>query len=72
MEHTTTKSSVKSKKEISPIRKLTSELDVEVRKVEAEKFKAEKLAKSIGISNERIRVISLEISKCLVTMPTLS
>lgn len=59
------KSPVKTRvrKEVSGMRKLTSELDTEVRKVEANKLKLAKLEKTIAAGNERIKALTSQLSK---------
>ena len=53
----------KARKEISGMRKLTSELDTEVRKVEANKTKLTKLEKTIAVGNDRIKALTAQLSK---------
>lgn len=53
----------KAKKvEVSPMRKLTSELDAEVRKVEADKKKLAALQKSIAEGEVKIEKLLLELT----------
>ena len=51
------------RKEVSNMRKLTSELDDEVRKVEVIKTKMAKLEKAISAGNDRIKVLMAQLSK---------
>lgn len=53
----------KARKEVSGMRKLTSELDTEVRKVETNKAKLAKLEKTIAVGNERIKALTAQLSK---------
>jgi hypothetical protein len=53
----------KAKKEISAMRKITSELDSEVRKVEIKQTKVAKFEKAIQIGNERIKSAHCAINK---------
>lgn len=53
----------KPKKEVSGMRKLTSELDTEVRKVETNKAKLAKLEKTIAVGNDRIKALTAQLSK---------
>lgn len=53
----------KARKEISGMRKITSELDTEVRKVETNKLKLAKLEKTIAAGNERIKTLTAQLSK---------
>ena len=57
------KPKVKARKEVSGMRKLTSELDAEARKVESSKIKVAKLEKTIAAGNERIRALTSQLSK---------
>ena len=50
------------KAEVSPMRKLTSQLDAEVRKVEEDKNKLAALQESIKEGNARIEKILLELT----------
>ena len=56
------KTSVKSKT-VSAMRKLTSELDKEVRKVETNKLRLTKLEKTISDGNAKIKTLTLQLSK---------
>jgi hypothetical protein len=53
----------KARKEVSGMRKLTSELDTEVRKVETNKVKLAKLEKTIAVGNDRIKSLTAQLSK---------
>ena len=53
----------KARKEISGMRKLTSELDTEVKKVEANKSRLAKLEKTIAVGNDRIKALTAQLSK---------
>ena len=53
----------KARKEVSGMRKLTSELDTEVRKVETNKARLTKLEKTIAAGNERIKTLTSQLSK---------
>jgi hypothetical protein len=53
----------KARKEVSGMRKLTSELDTEVKKVEANKARLAKLEKTIAVGNDRIKVLTAQLSK---------
>lgn len=53
----------RAKKEISGMRKLTYELDTQVRKVETNKLKMVKLEKSIADGNAKIKSLTLQLSK---------
>ena len=53
----------RARKEISSMRKLTSEIDAEMRKVEANKLKLEKLQKTIATGNERIKMLASQLAK---------
>jgi len=53
----------KAKKEVSGMRKLTSELDAQVRKVEINKLKMAKLQKTVDESNAKIKALTLQLSK---------
>lgn len=53
----------KARKEVSGMRKLTSELDTEVKKVEANKIKLAKVEKTIAAGNERIKALTVQLSK---------
>ena len=50
-------------KAVSAMRKLTSELDTEVRKVETNKSRLAKLEKTIADGNAKIKALSTQISK---------
>ena len=54
---------LKVKKEISAMRKITSELDSEVRKVEINKLKVAKLEKTIQSGNDRIKALTAQLNK---------
>lgn len=56
------KPSVKSKT-VSAMRKITSELDKEVRKVETNKLRLTKLEKTISDGNAKIKTLTLQLSK---------
>ena len=45
------------------MRKLTSEIDAEMKKVEASKLKLEKLQKTIAAGNERIKTLASQLTK---------
>ena len=53
----------RAKREVSSMRKLTTELDDEVRKVEVIKTKMAKLEKAISAGNDRIKVLMAQLSK---------
>jgi len=53
----------RAKKEVSGMRKLTSELDTQVRKVETNKLKLVKLEKTIAEGNSKIKALTLQLSK---------
>jgi len=53
----------KPRKEISAMRKITSELDSEVRKVEINKKKVAKFEKEIQAGNERIKALTAQLNK---------
>jgi signal transduction histidine kinase len=53
----------KAKKEISAMRKITSELDSEVRKVEIKKLKMAKIEKEIQSGNDRIKALTAQLNK---------
>ena len=53
----------KSRKEVSGMRKITSELDTEVRKVETNKLRLAKLEKTIAVGNDRIKALTAQLSK---------
>jgi signal transduction histidine kinase len=53
----------KAKKEISAMRKITSELDSEVRKVEINKLKVAKFEKAIQSGNDRIKALTAQLNK---------
>jgi rRNA processing protein Krr1/Pno1 len=55
----------KAKKEISAMRKITFELDSEVRKVEINKQKLAKFEKAIQSGNERIKALTAQLNKNL-------
>jgi septal ring factor EnvC (AmiA/AmiB activator) len=65
MEQATTpeKPKAKARKEVSGMRKLTSELDAEARKVESSKLKLAKLEKTIAAGNDRIRTLTTQLAK---------
>jgi predicted nucleic acid-binding Zn-ribbon protein len=50
-------------KSVSAMRKLTSELDKEVRKVEANKARLANLEKTIAAGNDRIKALTSQLSK---------
>ena len=50
-------------KTVSAMRKLTSELDTEVRKVETNKARLAKLEKTITVGNDRIKALTAQLSK---------
>lgn len=62
-QNTATSAKPKAKREISSMRKLTSELDTELRKVEANKIKLAKLEKTISAGNDRIKAITSQLAK---------
>lgn len=51
------------KKEVSGMRKLTSELDSQVRKIEINKLKMAKLEKAMTDGNAKIKSLTLQLSK---------
>lgn len=53
----------KAKKEISAMRKITSELDYEVRKIEVKKLKVSKIEKEIQTGNDRIKTLTAQLNK---------
>jgi predicted nucleic acid-binding Zn-ribbon protein len=53
----------KARKEVSGMRKLTSELDTEVRKVETNKARLHKLEKTIAAGNDRIKALTTQLAK---------
>ena len=53
----------KARKEVSGMRKITSELDAEVRKVEVNKIKLTKLEKTIATGNDRIKTLAAQLTK---------
>ena len=53
----------KARKEVSAMRKLTSELDAEVGKVEANRLKLAKLEKTVAAGNERIKALTAQLAK---------
>jgi signal transduction histidine kinase len=55
----------KAKKEISAMRKITSDLDSEVRKVEINKLKVAKFEKAIQSANDRIKWLTAQLNKNL-------
>ena len=65
MEPVSTPLKSKVRKEISGMRKITSELDAEVRKFEVNKLKLSKLEKTIATGNERIKQLTAQLSKHL-------
>lgn len=48
---------------VSAMRKLTSELDAEVRKVETNKSRLAKLEKTIQAGNDRIKALTSQLAK---------
>lgn len=50
-------------KTISAMRKLTSELDTEVRKVETNKARLAKLEKTIAAGSDRIKALTVQLAK---------
>ena len=50
-------------KTVSAMRKLTSELDTEVKKVEANKIRLAKIEKTIADSNSKIKALTAQLSK---------
>lgn len=50
-------------KTVSAMRKLTSELDTEVRKVETNKARLAKLEKTIAVGNDRIKALTAQLAK---------
>lgn len=50
-------------KSVSAMRKLTSELDAEVRKVETNKLRLTKLEKTIADGNSKIKALTAQLSK---------
>lgn len=50
-------------KTVSAMRKLTSELDTEVKKVETQKLRLAKLEKTISDSNSKIKTLTAQLSK---------
>lgn len=50
-------------KAVSAMRKLTSELDTEVRKVETNKLRMAKIEKTISDGNAKIKALTLQLSK---------
>lgn len=50
-------------KSVSAMRKLTSELDTEVRKVETNKSRLAKLEKTISAGNDRIKALTAQLAK---------
>lgn len=50
-------------KSVSAMRKLTSELDMEVRKVETNKLRLVKLEKTISEGNSKIKALTSQLSK---------
>ena len=64
MESTQTRQPKKiAKREVSSMRKITIELDAEVRKVEVIKGKIAKLEKSALAANDRIKSLMAQLSK---------
>lgn len=62
------KAKPKAKKvEVSPMRKLTAQLDDTVRKVEETKSKITKLQESVSAGNERIKNIMAQLAKNITT-----
>lgn len=54
---------VKQTKTVSAMRKLTSELDIEVRKLETNKIRLSKIEKTIADSNSKIKALTAQLSK---------
>lgn len=50
-------------KSVSAMRKITSELDTEVRKVETNKLRLAKLEKTIADGNSKIKALTSQLSK---------
>lgn len=50
-------------KTVSAMRKLTSELDTEVKKLETQKLRLAKLEKSISDGNAKIKALTAQLSK---------
>ena len=50
-------------KSVSAMRKLTSELDTEVRKVETNKIRLARLEKTIAEGNSKIKALTSQLSK---------
>lgn len=61
MEQTSAKTA--KTKTVSAMRKLTSELDSEVRKVETNKARLSKLEKTISAGNDRIKALTAQLAK---------
>lgn len=62
-QQTATPAKPKVRKEVSGMRKITSELDAEVRKVEVNKIKLTKLEKTIATGNDRIKTLAAQLTK---------
>lgn len=62
-QQTATPAKPKARKEVSGMRKITSELDAEVRKVELNKIKIAKLEKTISTGNDRIKSLMSQLNK---------
>lgn len=62
-QQTVTTEKTKVVKSVSAMRKLTSELDAQVRKVETNKLRMAKLEKTIAEGNAKIKALTLQLSK---------
>lgn len=62
-QQTVTTEKPKVVKSVSAMRKLTSELDTQVRKVETNKLRMAKLEKTIAEGNAKIKALTLQLSK---------
>lgn len=60
---TETQAKPKAKKEISAMRKITTSLDKEVKKVEINRIKIAKFEKEIQAANERIKSLTAQLNK---------
>jgi hypothetical protein len=60
---TETHAKPKAKKEISAMRKITTSLDKEVKKVEINRIKIAKFEKEIQAANERIKSLTAQLNK---------
>ena len=54
---------LKVKKEISSLRKITAELDIQVKKVEMNKLRLVKLEKAIAEGHGKIRALTSQLAK---------